>query len=284
MTARRLAVPVLATLVLFTACGRLNRGGGDPAVRGIDHPTGPSDLVLRWEYVGGFTSPEILLTRLPSFSLYGDGSLVTEGPQIEIYPGPALPNLVVRHVSEEGIQAILAAARDAGLTAGDATYANPCVADAPDTRFTVVAAGRTSVVTASALGVGGGDCQGSDPEAMKRLSAFVTRLGNLEKWLPDGSLGVEASYTPTGLRVYVRDYVADPQLQQDAVRWPGAPLAGAGRAVRMVPDLACAVVGAADLDPVLHAAATANQLTPWTSGGAEFGVVFRPLLPDESGC
>jgi len=28
----------------------------------------------------------------------------------------------------------------------------------------------------------------------------------------------------------------------------------------------------------------ANQLTPWTSGGEEFSVLFRPLLPDESSC
>ena len=28
----------------------------------------------------------------------------------------------------------------------------------------------------------------------------------------------------------------------------------------------------------------ANQLTPWTSDGSQYGLLFRPLLPDESGC
>jgi hypothetical protein len=36
---------------------------------------------------------------------------------------------------------------------------------------------------------------------------------------------------------------------------------------------------------VLDAAASATQLTPWVSGdGTRWSVLFRPLLPDESGC
>jgi hypothetical protein len=35
---------------------------------------------------------------------------------------------------------------------------------------------------------------------------------------------------------------------------------------------------------VLPLAQSANQLTPWRSDGAKFAILFRPLLPDESGC
>jgi hypothetical protein len=35
---------------------------------------------------------------------------------------------------------------------------------------------------------------------------------------------------------------------------------------------------------VLAAAAKANSLTPWTSGGKTWRVGLRPLLPDEHTC
>ncbi len=280
MTTRRIGLLLFLPLLVTTACGRLNDangggGGGSPA--SIEHPTGAEDLIVRWEFVGGFTSPEIALTRLPSFSLYGDGSLVTEGPVAEIYPGPALPNLLVQHVPEDVVQRILAAARRAGLTNGDATYPNPCVADAPETRFTVVAEGRRSQVTAGALGIGG--CGSSDAPAVRRLTRFQTELGDLTT-----SIAPQDPYRPTALEIFVRAYQRDPQLKEQAVAWPGSPLEHAGAPVDVVPGLRCSIVDAADVGAVLDAAASANQLTPWTSGDGRFSVVFRPLLPDERGC
>jgi hypothetical protein len=285
MTTRRLAPLLLAVFMLAAGCGRLTgaghgAGGSNDA---IEHPSGPNDLVVRWELVGGFVTPETTLGRIPAFSLYGDGRVITEGPQIEIYPGPALPNLLVQRISEDGVQAILRAARQAGLTDGNATYPNDCVADVPETRFTVVADGRTSVVTANALGVDPGGCPGSDRTAEERLSGFVSRLGDLARWLPEGSLGAEGPFSPEGLRVFVGDYRPDPELDQRPVRWPGSPLAG-GKPVGSAPELRCEVVGPSDLAAVLKAASTANQLTPWVSAGTRYAIVFRPLLPDESGC
>ena len=43
-------------------------------------------------------------------------------------------------------------------------------------------------------------------------------------------------------------------------------------------------VTGAEQDEVLAAAKGANANTPWTSGGKQFTVTFRPLLPDETGC
>jgi hypothetical protein len=283
MRIRRLAAPLLLLSLIGVACGRLNDSG--PGGGAIEHPTGAGDLVLRWEYTGGFVSPDAILARIPAFSLYGDGRIITEGPQIEIYPGPALPNLLVRTVSEDAIQTILAAARNAGLTSGDASYPYPCVADAADTRFTVVAGGRTSVVTATGLGAGEGPCQGADVAARAKLFAFWTKLGNLAGWLPDGSIGPEETYTPDAFRIYVRPYAAtDPSLRQEPIRWPGSPLSAVGEPVDLVQGVRCVVVTGSDASRVLEAATAANQLTPWTSGGQDFGLAFRPLLPDESGC
>jgi hypothetical protein len=71
-----------------------------PADPRVDYPTGSDDLVLRIEHVGGFVMMEHLMTRLPVISLTGDGCFVYEGPQIMIYPAPALPNLLVTCVAQ----------------------------------------------------------------------------------------------------------------------------------------------------------------------------------------
>jgi hypothetical protein len=288
MKTRRLALCLVAVSVFSSACGRLNgsgTGGGSPSASGIEHPTGASDLVLRWETSGGFVNPASLLGRVPSFSLYGDGTLVTEGARTEIYPGPALPPLLAQTISEDGIQAILAAARDAGLLDGNATYPYPCVADVPDTVFTVNAGGRTSVVTATALGTGGTACAGSNEQARGRLEAFLNKLGNLASWLPDGAVGTDHPYAPQALRIFVQPYQPDPSLKQRPVAWPGAePLSSVDGTVEMPQGVSCGVVDGPDAETVLKAAASANELTPWTSDGHRYSVVFRPLLPDESGC
>ena len=62
----------------------------DPVDRGIEHPTGSDQVVLRVADEGGFVPVDYMLSSMPSFSLYGDGTLITPGAQIDIYPGPAL--------------------------------------------------------------------------------------------------------------------------------------------------------------------------------------------------
>jgi hypothetical protein len=46
----------------------------------------------------------------------------------------------------------------------------------------------------------------------------------------------------------------------------------------------CVVVDGEDWTTLEPLAAGANQATHWSSGGAEYGLRFRPLLPGESGC
>jgi hypothetical protein len=284
MQNRRLTLSLLVLALLCAGCGRLTGSGGSASPDGIEHPMGASDLVIRWETSGGFVNPASLLGRVPSFSLYGDGTLITEGAHTEIYPGAAVPPLIAQDITEGGIQAILATARDAGLLDGDATYPF-CVADVPDTVITVNAGGQTSVVTATALGMGGTGCPDANDEARAKLFRFLTRLGDLQSWLPAGSIGEEHPYTATALRIFVRPYQPDPTLTQTAVAWPGSqPLSAIDGTVEMAPEVSCGVVAGADADAVLEAARSANELTPWTSDGRRYSVVFRPLLPDESGC
>ncbi len=279
-------IVALATLALLAAaCGTEDANGGAGAGP-IDHPTGPDELVLRVEHVGGFVPVDWNLRSLPAFSLYGDGRLMVEGPVIEIYPGPALPNLQVTRLAEEAVQAILEAARDAGLMDGDASYDFPCIADAATTRFTVVADGRTNVVEAYALGLDeGAGCPNVDVEARAPLATFERQLGDLRSWLPEGSVGREEPYEPTEMRLYVQPYRGEPELEQEPIAWPHEPGLGAfGEPVDVLPEARCGVVSGQDLARLLLDAERANQLTPWTSGGDDHALTFRPLLPDEHGC
>jgi hypothetical protein len=291
MRARTFAIALL-TVTLLAACGRLNDGGPGSG-GGIDHPTGPDDLVIRIAQGGGFVPVEYNLRALPGISIYGDGRMIVEGPQIEIYPGPALPNLQVRRLTEEAIQAILEEARKAGLLGADATYDYPCVTDLPTTTFTVVAEGRTHTVSAYALGFEQGttgSCGGMngievDAEARAKLFDFQVELGGLDSWLPEGSIGREQAFEPSEMRLYVLPYRGDRTLQQEPVDWPLAPeLDAFGEPDPNLTDIRCGVVAGEDLATLLQDARSANELTPWTSDGDEFALIFRPLLPDEHTC
>ena len=55
--------------------------------------------------------------------MYDDGRAIVRGPQIAIYPAPVLPNLQVEQLSAADLDALVDAARDAGLLATPPTTA-----------------------------------------------------------------------------------------------------------------------------------------------------------------
>lgn len=284
-TPRRLLAALFLAALAAVSCAGLR---SDPRAGGIDHPTGAGDLILRVHVGGGFVPVDYTLREIPFLSIYGDGRLVTVGPQIEIYPGPALPNLLVTRISEEGIQAILEAARDAGLLGSDARYDHPGIADAPTTTFTVVAEGRPHVVSAYALGFDeqpSGLIPAEEAQARRALNEFQTKLGDLGSWLPQGAVGQEEPFGFDELRIFVRDEAPrDDALEQPELRWPlSLGLADFGAVVPDL-DIRCGSVQGSDLGALLPLAQEANELTPWRNDDHLYGLIFRPLLPDESGC
>lgn len=289
MKPRPIAALALSVAMLGAACADASTGDGGSASPSIVHGTASDDLVLRWGYEGGFTPPEFQLTNLPSFSLYGDGTIVRPGPQIEIYPGPAVPALEALRVDEEAMTAIIEAAFDAGLdTVGDLTdMGSVAIADAPDTVFTLRAGGVERTVRVYALGELEGQPPGMpDDEYQARLALLelLNDLGSLERWLPTDSVGPSAVFEPTGTRAFVSRYRGQRDLEQPEIEWPLAPpLADIGEDAGA--GFRCAAVTGADWSEMLAPlAATANQLTPWTSEGRRYAIAFRPLLPDEMAC
>ncbi|MEX2202529.1 MAG: hypothetical protein WD965_00405 [Actinomycetota bacterium] len=289
MRPRTLTIALLTMALLAGACGRFSDDPG-PGSGGIDHPTSADQIVLRVATGGGFVPIEYNLRSIAGISIFGDGRMIVEGPMIEIYPSPALPNLQVTRLTEEAVQALLQEARAAGLLGQDASYDYPCVTDLPTTTFTVVAEGRTHTVSAYALGFTEGaetsaDCPGVDAEARAKLFDFQTRIGDLRSWLPEGSIGQEDPFEPSEMRIYVLPYRGDPALTQPTADWPlSQTLLRFGDEDPNLADIRCGVIGGNDLEVLMPQARSANELTPWTSEGGEFSLIFRPLLPDEHTC
>lgn len=294
---RTLLVALAALAIVGSACGRLDDGNGSgpgsssgptgSGTGGITHPAVPDEPILQVTTGGGFIAPSAHLTEIPSFSLYGDGTLITPGAQIDIYPQPLLPAIVSTSINEDGIQAILDAARSAGLLEKDATYGFNCVADAPTTTFTVHADGAVHTVSVYALGMDESGCKDADAEARAKLAAFQGELGDLRSWLPEGSVSQDGEYEPTAIRVYVQPYgaIREPGLDEPAIDWPiSTGLDTFGQPVSEVPDMRCGVVAGSDLEALLPDLRRANALTPWQSAGAAYGLLVRPLLPDERTC
>lgn len=272
--------------LLLASCSAASGGDASGPVR---YPKGAKDLVLQIGTEGGFVPVEFNLTRLPDLALYGDGRLITPGPQILIYPGPALPNLLVRRLTPEAVAAVVEEATLAGLTGPDRNFqaAENLVSDQQETVFTLVT--RKGRHTSRVHGLGTAEelkGAGSEASSIRVLRDLRDRLTNLEAWLPRGSLGPEEPYTPTEMRIFSSTPPPPPPegLHQTPVVWPlPQPLAEFGSPVR--PEgYRCGTVREDDLAKLLEAADNANQLTPWESEGVRYSLLFRPLLPDESGC
>jgi hypothetical protein len=284
----RPAAASLALLLMLVACADapVDPGAGD----GIDHSPAPDHVLVRIAFEGGFTPIEWTYTNFPIFALYGDGTLVLPGAQIEIYPGPALPAMSSRQIDEAGVQAIL----EESLEAIEQVPANlddlgfMGIADAHTTVITVSAGGVDRTIRAYALSELTERPEGMperEYQARLRLAELVTKLGSLESWIPEGSLGPETAYEATSARLFVSNYREVDDLAQEPVPWPlegrldrfGDPVAP-GDAYR------CGVVDGGDWTTLHEAASRANELTPWTDAGTAFSMLFRPLLPDENAC
>lgn len=280
---------MLVLSVLASACADpIPTGDGGGGGGGYEHPIAPDQVILRIEMGGGFVPIEYSLRAVPQFSLMGDGRAIVEGPQIEIYPPPALPALLESRLSEQAIQEVLVAADEAGLLGPDRSYDLSTVVDATTTTFTVVVDGKEHRVSANALGYGEDDpsIAAEDREARAALVRFQQRLFDLRSWLPKGSVGEETTYRFDALRLFVAPYrrSPDPELKQPEQGWPlPGSLASFGEPTA-TPDLRCGVVEPEEAQVLVPLLQGSNQLTPWESGGERFLLTPRPLLPDEGDC
>jgi hypothetical protein len=235
---------------------------------GYAHPTGADEAVVEILYEGGFATPEMLFSRAPLLLITGDGRVITEGPVPAIYPGPLLPNLIERSITEAGIQALLAKADELGLLADTNYLPNNQVADAPNTVVRITVDGTTYTHDAYALGL-----QEETGSNRANLFEFVTAASDLAGTVGADQLGPDAPMasdtyliraTPIDLATMTTEVPAT------VVEWP------ADASVRLADAGECTELPAAEGDPLFT---DANQLTFFSEGGVTYQVAATLAIP-----
>jgi hypothetical protein len=245
-----------------------------PTIAGLQHATGATDILLRFEEGGGFVPVEFMATSAPSFTLYGDGTVVFRDPTAQ---PPAAADGVVRsnpfktvRLDEKAIQALLNEALGPGALA---IAKGPYVghgADVPIATFTISIAGQTKQVSVTGL----------SPEMHDQDKALITALAGFAQQLDvfGTSLG-SRPYEPTAYRAVL---VAVDQPFGAVLDWPWTDLTPADftnghdsqlRIHAMTP----AQVGALGIGDV---AGGVSGIT-LKSNGKAYLFSLRPLLPDE---
>ncbi|MFQ5967478.1 MAG: hypothetical protein ACE5MI_07690 [Acidimicrobiia bacterium] len=257
-------LPVAVVLaVLVGACGE-------------DLPNVASDgdqAILRVEHVGGFAPVESILAQGPSFVLAGDRQLISLGPQIEIFPGPLLPNYQTTPLTDEELNQVLAAVVATGLPEIDRKLddsAASFVADATTTVVTFADENGEHVFAVYALGIG----EFEDPQ-VQELAALIDLLSQLAV---SGSIAYQTD------RVQVIATEGRPQQPEfDVVKaWP----------VNTTPDefdeihqgFGCMSFDGPQGLSLLAVFMESHELTYFAVNGTTYRVLARQLLPGEEGC
>jgi len=250
---------------------------GSPGIDGIQHATGAHDVVLRMETSGGFAPIEFIATSAPSFTLYGDGTVVFRDPSVT---PPNLNDNVNRSVpfqtlrlGEDAFQSLLRQAIGPG---GLGIAVGPYIglgADIPSTTFTLVVDGSTKSVSVTGLSP---DMHPGDAQIVSALShladvldGFGRAVGGGEAYEPSASRGV---LTPM-------DQAVGP-----ALAWPWTTInptdfvKSANNEFLLTHTLSAADVATLGIKD----AEGGLQGLTLKSGARLYSFSLRPLLPDEA--
>jgi hypothetical protein len=277
-----LAGMTAATLVL-AACG-----DNDPQVAtneppspgdGYEHPTDPNAVVLSISDEGGFV-PEDSFRAQPRLLITGDGRLIYGGPVIAIYPGPLLPNLLQKPITEAGLQRLIRLADDHGLL-DEVTYMRPDnIADAAETVVTIAVGAETFEHRAYALGLGGGPEGDESDRARARLLDFVAAATDLTSDPASRDVGPEEPYRSGTYMIRAHEAAnteptgaAPIDVAPTLVNWP------ADAPVRLAAASDCAEVPTNRFSELFE---NANQLTRFVDAGVAYSVAVTPRLPGRS--
>jgi len=295
---RLLAVPALLA-VLTVACSpgapaTANPSGGPtagpsagpsagpttgPTIEGaIAHPTGAMDVVLRLEEIGGFVPIEFNVTYTPTFTLYGDGTVIWRDNQSTlpessddlIRPTP----LMITRLDEGTIQALLAEAiGPGGLGAAVGPYNEMMGADIPSTIFTINAGGIPEPKRVEVIGL-------SPDMHPKNLQVITALAGLADKLRTFDTLVNEQPYVPTG---YSGVLIPTEQAFGPVVDWPWPDISpdefGGENEFFRTRQMTLDEVAALGIDNV----ASGVSGFALQHGEDLYSFALRPLLPDDLG-
>lgn len=289
LTATLLAMLIFAVAACSGAAGTQPPAGSTAPSGGpsqpatIDHPTGATDVVLRFEEGGGFVPPGFLLTEAPTFTLYGTGMVIFRDPAAQ--PGPPaagawkLPRMKTATLTEGDVQALLRfALGPGGLAVARPHYDPGTVADAGTATFTIRASGMTKTVSVVALEIA--TPTGADGTVVRALLSLRDRL------LATGrALGSPADWVPARYRAVLID--GGSTDTSPSIPWPWPTLTPADFRAPADPGRPSFPTHVLTADE-----ARAIGLTGFEGGlegvrvvapsGTIYGLVLRPLLPDEA--
>jgi hypothetical protein len=250
-----------------------------PAIGEIDHATGATDVVFRFEEGGGFVPMGFFATEAPIFTLYGDGTVIfkdgTAAPPPDRDGISRMPAYQTVKLSEDEIQAFLRyAVADGGLGVARAQYAGPG-ADLPTATFTIIAAGQTKTVSVMALGMD----READPDTLvlralaglgDKVRDFGLEVDDEVPWTPDRWRGV---LTPDAFNP-PRDWPWPDVAPADFIQHPepGAPQFP-------VRTMTSAEIEALGFDQIEGGFSGLSLTGP---DGKLYLFALRPLFPDEA--
>lgn len=245
----------------------------------IEHPTGRTDIVLRMEQGGGFMPFGFLFTQSPSFTLYGDGTVIfkpLDNRAGDPFGGQAMLPWLVGHMTEADIQTLLNYALTTGrLANARENYDNPMVADAGSTSFNINAGGVEKVVSVYALGLDDGPDQ-ADRRGFSQLAEVLNDFQNQSGL----DLGELTAYEPELYKVLLMEGFGEPVGQ--VLEWPWDDLTVANWPDAEEPDGRIYFLDAehvAKLIEVPNGGHIGIWVTTPDGTNVQFGI--RPLLPDE---
>ena len=284
--AAAVVTPVVAALA---ACGDDSKTATEPTAipndngtvvgtspsTGIAHPTGAQDVVLKLSYEGGFVPAGTAFVNTPALLVSGDGHVYTQAVTPAIFPGPLLPSILVKTITEQGVQTMLSIVKRAGLLAAAPDYnGGTGVADAANTVLTINASGGNFVHSAYALGA---DTPESTPR--KALLDVVNVITDVAGAVGDANLGEDQPFVATSYRFQARAVdQSELDSQQPAptiVDWPASTTPPLAKATT------CAMVDAAAIGSLL---VDAKQNTYFRDGASVYQLSAAGVLPGDSEC
>lgn len=275
--------------MLLLAAVLVGCGNDDTTVRGADmriaHPPG-EELVVQVRHVGGLRSADEAFSDLTAATLVGNGVLVFEGAQIEIFPPPMLPSLWRIDVGHDGVQAVLQRADESGLLSSAPDYGRPPIADATTTVVEIHAQDRLYVHEIYALHQGDTAVPGLSSEQLERRQQVADFASVLT--VPDIELGSNVP-RPDPYRaeaIALRASAVNPgdeiehapdDMTPEVVEWP---LPG----ISLAQSSDCVLIEGPDSGQLYEVLELASAATRFHQDGDTFTLQLRPLLPHEDSC
>jgi hypothetical protein len=273
-------IAVLAFALLAVACGAGEDGGLASTLNLKDDPDSAL-LIVRDE--GGFVPPDFMVRQGPRLILLRDGTLISQGPMIEIFPGPLLINYQQTQLDEETMLFVLEELDTLGfvnIVNETNTDAANFIADASTTVVTFFNQDGPHRFAVYALGLGSDPLGGVDftDARVPQLANLIAELENM------GFSGSSTPYEPSAIQVLagIREFPPEPGFA-DVRPWP-LPVSYDAMTPTNLTTWRCATYEGDEMTALLTEFGQATQETTWEEAGTEYSIAVRPLFPGEQAC